>query len=1378
MSVATIDVMRQAITQPFARGMETQELHLDFVAVAVDGTIPIGAYDFGEYQHAYERLPEAPRYLLIPQFSPTEDLDISIDYGAASPAVVRVPAGQFAGVSIAIPIAATALTRLASLRAQPASAPTMAAGAWRIVAVLGNLAKVLWVVGAEYEELRGTLDRVTAQRDRHQAMIASLDLLGNDLGIPRFPAVAYSFEGDTLALYHLDDVLQPAQTQVADAPRPDGSLGHPATNHGAFSGRPGRFNTAFEFTAATGGTFITAPDHADFALPAAASFTVEAMLRPATRMDGKGGGVVAKRASLNLPARVGWALAVGPYRGIDSNVRFSLSDGAGGSIELFADRDLGDGIFHHVAGVIERRSTLTIARLYLDGQVVSTGSGAVGPLTNTEPLVIGYGVERVTTTAGTVDQDAQFLGTIDEVRLSKVARTSFHPVTGEGNEEYRKRLGMFQRWILPTPQAIQDTVNGLVTLDGTAGVAGQSFLIEEATRGIAQATRFLRVLPAELRHGQSIAADGNMRVTVDQAAGTADDDPDFDAAWLLRHDDPRAAYSNEGARWMQVGVADALNRLLDRAGQGLTIISGYESGTLYEPRQLNLHRVGRALRLTHSLVGPGDLAARAHAAGFDYVERTVVDEVFVAQGKREAFTIQVAGRPVLPGGGPPPFLQADVALYLNPDPGLADVQINWRLIRCGEGDGGFVDQTTGNLVAESSGHQPVFRGTKAGNLLVRADVTRERHRATATSDVRIALADTALGMGESTSGAGQRGASEDSASGLLSSYFQPTYLVVRDDDSGLVPVISYGSDPLRRRMDRAASAALNQLIPLVPPALTVVRAYDPAATDLHAQGRALDLTHSSLPLPTLAARAFQAGFDFIRIEAGPPQVLHVSVWGGELIGVDIRDDVGSATDEVRVRDRLHPASAPLHVDILPKAKPPAACFSPDGALLYVANEGTDDVTPLQLTAPSAASLPGAELHAPIPAGHRPVALAATTGSLYVVNAGSDSVSVIDRNTLQVTATLLPGKTPHAIARRPDQSKVYVACIGDAIVATYATATNAKVNSATIGLAPFAIALSPDGLHLYVADAGTGTVRVLLEASLQVTVTLAMPVTGAMALLAKPDGSRLYVSCANDDSIQVFQTSNYAQVGAIRLAAGVRPQALAISTDEHHLFVACANLTQLLIVPSDENSTEATKSIPLDRGVAVLVPSPLGASYLNVLVAVAPDDGRITVIDPSAVGTSRSTIVQSVLLGSGLGERVSWTVSALRKVDGVALGDATLSSDVSSHVDLTGTAPGGVMLKAFYVQPRAGDLVDPYQFRVRVNPALLSQLGATGLIRKDQYDLIMNIVANFHPIGVEVITDELRQHVMEFRVASTETFPTYTYPAYRMRRPFLPPRKEG
>src|SRR5207244_7997862 len=122
----------------------------------------------------------------------------SIGSCAQAPAGLRGQAWQCAGVAIPSPIVANALTRLAGLRAQPPSAATIAAGGWRIVAILGNLGKALWVLGAEYEELRATLDRVTAQRDRRRAVIASLDLLGNDLGIPRFPAVAYSYDSDTL----------------------------------------------------------------------------------------------------------------------------------------------------------------------------------------------------------------------------------------------------------------------------------------------------------------------------------------------------------------------------------------------------------------------------------------------------------------------------------------------------------------------------------------------------------------------------------------------------------------------------------------------------------------------------------------------------------------------------------------------------------------------------------------------------------------------------------------------------------------------------------------------------------------------------------------------------------------------------------------------------------------------------------------------------------------------------------------------------------------------------------------------------------------------------------------------------------------------------
>src|SRR3712207_8053191 len=43
--------------------------------------------------------------------------------------------------------------------------------------------------------------------------------------------------------------------------------------------------------------------------------------------------------------------------------------------------------------------------------------------------------------------------------LSRVARTSFEPVTGEGDESYRRRLRIFERWTVPAPREIQRVLN-------------------------------------------------------------------------------------------------------------------------------------------------------------------------------------------------------------------------------------------------------------------------------------------------------------------------------------------------------------------------------------------------------------------------------------------------------------------------------------------------------------------------------------------------------------------------------------------------------------------------------------------------------------------------------------------------------------------------------------------------------------------------------------------------------------------------------------------------------------------------------------------------------------------------------------------------------
>ena len=449
------------------------------------------------------------------------------------PTDLLLPPGWPARRTVAVPIPgnnADITSQLRLTRFQPQPPASQAAQDWQIVALLGNLAKLLWVIGAEHEELAAQITDVVSQRNAAKAHGASLDLLGSDLGVPRFPPTAYTFDAGTLALYHLDDLPVPPATEVTtvldDRSRYQ-PTSHPGQNNGGHSGRTGRFAGAFEFIEDR--TNITVPDSPDFALAAGAPFTVEAVIKPSLTTTATGA-VIAKRSPLNLAAGAGWALTVGSFRGIDHNVRFSLSDGAV-ERELFADLDLGDGVFHHVAGVIDNRPgppATTLALIYVDG--VEAARQRLDPLrslTSTDPILIGFGQES----AGGNLTDAQYVGIVDEVRISNVARNSFNPVVGEGDDHYRRRLQVFQGWVLPSPGALEAVLNQMA---GPVAGDPHPFMVDETPDPLVMGTLALRVLPAPLAPGQGISADGNQRTTEAEAVGVVADEPDFDVAWLSR----------------------------------------------------------------------------------------------------------------------------------------------------------------------------------------------------------------------------------------------------------------------------------------------------------------------------------------------------------------------------------------------------------------------------------------------------------------------------------------------------------------------------------------------------------------------------------------------------------------------------------------------------------------------------------------------------------------------------------------------------------------------------------------------------------------------------------------------------------------------------
>jgi hypothetical protein len=151
---------------------------------------------------------------------------------------------------------------------------------------------------------------------------------------------------------------------------------------------------------------------------------------------------------------------------------------------------------------------------------------------------------------------------------------------------------------------------------------------------------------------------------------------------------------------------------------------------------------------------------------------------------------------------------------------------------------------------------------------------------------------------------------------------------------------------------------------------------------------------------------------------------------------------------------------------------------------------------------------------------------------------------------------------------------------------------------------------------------------------------------------------------------------------------------------------------------------------------------------------------------TVVSTTATTVVMSQnATGAGVGTgdviqfgspTYNWSSRA------IGAGAGSFDTLVRPTAHFTPSAPGLLVLVLTYVQSDVTRAA-PYTFEIRLKPAL--DVPAT-IIPKAQYDIIMNVLDAFHPVGVEVRTDHIRKHVREIEQDPTKTFPAYSFPNFR------------
>ncbi|MCD0449200.1 hypothetical protein LO762_08365 [Actinocorallia sp. API 0066] len=1167
------------VTAPFSRGADL----LDLVLAPSTGAGPGGAVlvggDFAEHRARFGVVPE-PAFVVRALADVPEPTTLT--FGYAVPAAdggerdgtveVSVPAGTVAGASFCFVPPSGALLR--TVRAAPPPVEGQVADLWRVTALLGNLARLLWVVGAEHDVLDQCLDDVrTLPRIGERTAGATLDRIGADLGVPRFPARPYGQEDGTVALYHLSDAPG-APVHDAWPLYTAAGTGHTGTATGGVrAGVPGRFGTGTRFAAPD--AEITIGHDAALSTGAAASLTVECFVKP-DAATGEGA-VLSKHADPADATLPGWALSVGGFgRGIARNVRFRVGDGTAAR-DLFADRSLSTARFTHLAGVVDRAARQV--RLVVDGEVVALAPldavppspELAGALSNTEPVRIG----RTGTTAAHT-----FAGTIDEVRLSSVARTAFHPVLGESDDGYRRRLRIFQRWALPTRQGIQDALNDAVC---KLGKVTDPFVVEDGDATLVHASHLLTVLPVAVPVGGTLDDTGRRGLREADVLGPPAEDPGF-AAELLVDGGALPADFASGSRRMRVGTRAALRALLEQlAADGVTGTARVLAG--FDPAAPDLRAVGRALVLSHPGLAPDVLAARAIRAGFGFVAHRP-GEVYAAV--RGTGTVEIIDGPdddATAEHGFDLLAGQTVGLRLDPapPPGAA---VHWSVVPCGAGGAEFVGGRASQDI--------LLRAERPGSLVV---AVRVRHRGrvfTASRRLRIGLAE--LPAGAAIAASGRLGAD---VPGHDDPAFHPVHLV----DAPSRFDRPTGAGPQTRRVHPALAARLAALVPLLPTGRPLLRsAWKPDDTGAAGAGLTVTLGRgtSAASLARLGALAHAAG------------VSHVVNTGSEVV---LTQEPGSACPIEGPATVAEGGTAGLRVA---RAAPCGLALA--AGLVWTVNGGTGSV--------SAVDPETGVVEACVKVGLAPGAVAAAPdGSrLLVADTGDTTLTVVTTADRAVAGRIALPAAPAAVAYHPDGSRAYAGLRSGEVAEVDPVAGTVR-RVLALGSPVVALRCAPGGARLWVATEAGDLHGVTLPAFTSGQVVALDGTPGGLAV----GTGRAYVTVPGAPSLQVVDLAT-ASVAATFTDVGSRPTDVALAPSGAVLYVVDAERGRVHLRRAD-GAPGPPASLSLPGAVA-------GAADDARCHVVAAGDVADTVAILDAAGGSQ---LASWPLGTGLGERLVWSV---------------------------------------------------------------------------------------------------------------------------------------
>jgi YVTN family beta-propeller protein len=304
-----------------------------------------------------------------------------------------------------------------------------------------------------------------------------------------------------------------------------------------------------------------------------------------------------------------------------------------------------------------------------------------------------------------------------------------------------------------------------------------------------------------------------------------------------------------------------------------------------------------------------------------------------------------------------------------------------------------------------------------------------------------------------------------------------------------------------------------------------------------------------------------------------------------------------------------------------------------------------------------------------------VATPATAATLFVTNTKSDSVSIIDTSTLEVTGTIPLGRgKPNRIVFHPEGRFAWVVYDKSRDLGIIDVEARKLVKRVKIGGNPYNLAFTPDGRYLYVLDwssetSGDEVIVYDLKAE-RIETRIEVSTWPAHGIFTR-DGSRFYVSGETAGDLTIIDTANRNVAGRI-VHGGGDAMGLALSSDGKMLYAAAGE--NKVVLKIDTATQKVVGEIPLP-GVVHEATLTLDGRFLYATLRKANRVIVVRTADDKIVATVPQKGYPDLVIMEPTGR---YALVTNRYADHVAVIDLTTHKEVRAIP--VGKAPHGMALR--------------------------------------------------------------------------------------------------